>query len=64
MMSFTSFETPCITISAAPMGMHSFTGQYWMPHSANEVSEFFTESQANFQPVTSIVMVKMKKNTD
>ena len=42
----------------------SFTGQYWIPHSVNEVSRLATASPAKRQPVQSRVIVKMKKNTE
>ena len=55
---------PCSSSSAAPIGMVSFTGQYWMPHSVNETSPRPTASAANLQPVQSSVPMKMKKNTE
>ena len=63
-MSLISLETPCRMISAAPIGIVSLTGQYWMPHSVNEISPFATASAAKRQPVQSSVIVKMKKNSE
>ncbi len=63
-MSLISLETPCSSSSAAPIGIASLTGQYWMPHSVNDVSPKPIESDANLMPVTSIVPMKMKKKTD
>ena len=37
-MSLISLEMPCSSSSAAPIGIISFTGQYWTPHSVNETS--------------------------
>jgi hypothetical protein len=53
-MSLISFEMPCSSSSAAPIGIVSFTGQYWMPHSVNDVLAV-TASAANGSPVHSIV---------
>ena len=38
MMSLISLEMPCSSSSAAPIGIISFTGQYWTPHSVKETS--------------------------
>ena len=64
-MSLMSLEMPCSSSSAAPIGIISFTGQYWMPHSVNETSPTAgLQSSAKRQPVQNIVPTKMKKNTD
>src|SRR5205823_8845873 len=64
MMSLMSFEMPCSVISAAPIGIINLTGQYWMPHSVNDRSPTEIASEANRYEVTSIVTMKMKKNSD
>jgi hypothetical protein len=46
-MSLISLEIPWRMISAAPIGMVSLTGQYWMPHSVNDVSWLLMASAAN-----------------
>ena len=46
---------PCSVISAAPIGIITLTGQYWMPHSVNERSPTEIASEANLYEVTSIV---------
>jgi hypothetical protein len=63
-MSLINLDTPCNSSRAAPIGIVSFTGQYWMPHSVNETSPRSTASEANLQLVQNSVPAKMKKNTE
>ena len=64
-MSLISLAMPCSNSSAAPIGIVSFTGQYWTPHSVNDTSPIVgSRSTANLQPVHTIVPMKMKKNTE
>src|SRR5258708_31514392 len=63
MMSLSSLETPCSTISAAPTGMVSLIGQYSTPHSENESSPTETESMANRTVSNSRVTATMQQNT-
>ena len=66
-MSLMSLAKPCSRSSAAPIGIISFTGQYWMPHSVNETSPTpagLNESSANRPLVQNSVPTKMKKKTE
>src|SRR5436853_5745636 len=67
MMSWINLDRPCSASSAAPIGIISFTGQYWTPHSVNDTSPVppgLNESIANRQLVKNSVKTKMKKNTE
>src|SRR3954470_1053050 len=66
-MSLINLESPWSASTAAPIGIISFTGQYWTPHSVKETSPVppgLNESMAKRQPVNSSVSTNMKKNTD
>ena len=56
---------PAAAAARRRSGSSSLTGQYWMPHSVNEMlADVRSRRRRSAQPVHSIVPMKMKKNTE